>query len=47
MAAVFGRYFLSTPDLVFRIKRGVAPNPYQRKTFYGDGKLSTETENVL
>lgn len=42
VAAVFGRYFLSTPDLVFRIKRGVAPNPYQRKTFYGDGKRSLE-----
>ncbi|XWX00657.1 hypothetical protein V2A60_008678 [Cordyceps javanica] len=31
---VFGRYFVSTPDLVFRLKRGIKPNPYDRLTFY-------------
>ncbi|KAI8711928.1 Oxidored-FMN domain-containing protein [Fusarium sp. LHS14.1] len=31
---VFGRYFVSTPDLVFRIKEGIAMNRYDRSTFY-------------
>ncbi|KAH6675297.1 hypothetical protein F5X68DRAFT_39973 [Plectosphaerella plurivora] len=31
---VFGRYFLSTPDLVYRIRKGIPLNPYDRKTFY-------------
>lgn len=31
---VFGRYFLSTPDLVYRLERGIEPNPYDRSTFY-------------
>lgn len=30
----FGRYFISNPDLVFRIKRGVALTPYERRKFY-------------
>lgn len=30
----FGRYFVSTPDLVFRIQRGLQPNKYDRATFY-------------
>ncbi|KAJ4172727.1 hypothetical protein NW754_002930 [Fusarium falciforme] len=31
---VFGRYFVSTPDLVFRIREGIDMNPYDRSTFY-------------
>lgn len=31
---VFGRYFISTPDLVFRIEKGIDFTPYDRKTFY-------------
>ncbi|KAI1798633.1 FMN-linked oxidoreductase [Daldinia bambusicola] len=31
---VFGRYFISTPDLPFRIKNGLPLNPYNRSTFY-------------
>lgn len=31
---VFGRYFLANPDLVFRIKKGLALTHYNRKTFY-------------
>ncbi|SPO06453.1 probable NADH:flavin oxidoreductase/12-oxophytodienoate reductase [Cephalotrichum gorgonifer] len=31
---VFGRYFLSTPDLVYRVRHGLAPNAYDRATFY-------------
>lgn len=32
-----GRYFISTPDLVARWKKGIPENPYDRKTFYADG----------
>lgn len=31
---IFGRYFISTPDLPFRIREGCMPNPYNRNTFY-------------
>ncbi|KAI4201249.1 MAG: hypothetical protein LQ346_002202 [Caloplaca aetnensis] len=31
---VFGRHFISNPDLPFRIQRGIALEPYNRGTFY-------------
>ncbi|KAL2108133.1 hypothetical protein VUR80DRAFT_4251 [Thermomyces stellatus] len=34
VVAVFGRYFLSTPDLVYRLRYGLEPNAYDRETFY-------------
>ncbi|KIW10861.1 hypothetical protein PV08_10160 [Exophiala spinifera] len=34
VAIVFGRHFISTPDLPFRIKKGIDLNPYDRATFY-------------
>jgi NADPH2 dehydrogenase len=34
VAVVFGRYFLSTPDLVFRLQNGLEPNKYDRTSFY-------------
>ncbi|KAI0378663.1 FMN-linked oxidoreductase [Hypomontagnella monticulosa] len=34
VAVVFGRYFISTPDLPFRIQKGLSFNPYDRNTFY-------------
>jgi NADPH2 dehydrogenase len=34
VVAVFGRYFISTPDLVFRLKKGIEFNAYDRDTFY-------------
>ncbi|KAK4201007.1 hypothetical protein QBC40DRAFT_278974 [Triangularia verruculosa] len=34
IVAVFGRYFISTPDLVFRIREGIELNEYDRNTFY-------------
>ncbi|KAM0254465.1 hypothetical protein ACHAQJ_006747 [Trichoderma viride] len=34
VAIVFGRYFLSTPDLPFRIRHGLEPNKYNRDLFY-------------
>lgn len=32
--ATFGRYFISNPDLPFRIKEGIPLNKYDRNTFY-------------
>ncbi|KAI1477256.1 FMN-linked oxidoreductase [Daldinia eschscholtzii] len=34
VALVFGRYFISTPDLPFRIKKGLPLASYNRDTFY-------------
>ena len=34
----FGRAFISTPDLVERVRRGAAFNPWNSKTFYGGGE---------
>ncbi|KAH7078043.1 hypothetical protein BKA63DRAFT_509638 [Paraphoma chrysanthemicola] len=34
VVVVFGRYFISTPDIVFRLKEGIDLNPYDRNTFY-------------
>lgn len=34
VAVVLGRHFLATPDLVYRVKNGLALNPYDRPTFY-------------
>lgn len=34
VAIVFGRYFLSNPDLPYRLKNGLELNPYNRDTFY-------------
>lgn len=31
---IFGRLFISNPDLVYRIKRGLALSAYNRETFY-------------
>lgn len=33
----FGRYFISTPDLVERLEKNEKLNPYNRKTFYSTG----------
>jgi NADPH2 dehydrogenase len=34
IVVMFGRFFLSTPDLPFRIQHGIDPNEYDRDTFY-------------
>ncbi|KAL1792238.1 hypothetical protein ACET3X_009989 [Alternaria dauci] len=34
IVVVFGRYFISTPDLPFRVLRGLEFTPYNRATFY-------------
>ncbi|KAK3711538.1 hypothetical protein LTR37_009529 [Vermiconidia calcicola] len=37
MAIVFGRHFISNPDLVFRVKKGIEFTKYNRETFYKTG----------
>lgn len=34
-AVVMGRWFVSNPDLVRRLREGLQLNPYDRRTFYG------------
>jgi len=34
VAVAFGRYFISTPDLPFRVKHDLELNEYDRTTFY-------------
>ena len=34
IVVMFGRYFISNPDLVYRIKEGLELNKYNRETFY-------------
>ncbi|KAG9234357.1 hypothetical protein BJ875DRAFT_461783 [Amylocarpus encephaloides] len=34
VAIVFGRYFISNPDLVFRVREGIELEPYDRSKFY-------------
>jgi NADPH2 dehydrogenase len=37
VVVAFGRYFISTPDLPFRVQKGIELNPYDRPTFYTQG----------
>jgi NADPH2 dehydrogenase len=37
VVVAFGRLFISTPDLPFRIQKGLELNPYDRPTFYSQG----------
>ncbi|GAA5945843.1 hypothetical protein JCM1841_001483, partial [Sporobolomyces salmonicolor] len=39
---VFGRYFISNPDLVARIKNNVPFTEYDRETFYKIGPTETK-----
>jgi NADPH2 dehydrogenase len=34
IVVVFGRYFISTPDLVYRLEKGIDFTPYDRDSFY-------------
>lgn len=34
IVVIFGRWFISNPDLVFRIEKGLELNAYDRQTFY-------------
>ncbi|KAI0466293.1 putative N-ethylmaleimide reductase [Xylaria cf. heliscus] len=37
IVVMFGRRFISTPDLPFRIRHGIPPNEYDPTTFYAPG----------
>ena len=37
IAVMFGRPFISNPDLVYRIREGIPLEPYDRGTFYASG----------
>lgn len=39
IVVVFGRYFISNPDLAYRIKKGIELTAYERKTFYTDNAV--------
>lgn len=41
---VFGRYFISTPDLVYRIREGIDLTPYDRDTFYAPKQAKGYTD---
>lgn len=36
-AIAFGRHYISTPDLAYRLINGIEPNEFDRNTFYGGG----------
>ena len=38
IVVVFGRFFISNPDLVFKMQRGIAFDKYNRDTFYNPGR---------
>ncbi|KUI52939.1 putative inactive dehydrogenase EasA [Cytospora mali] len=44
VAIVFGRRFISTPDLVYRVKKGLPLSDYDRFTFYIDQKKGVKLE---
>ncbi|KAH8669045.1 hypothetical protein BX600DRAFT_461135 [Xylariales sp. PMI_506] len=44
VAVVFGRRFISTPDLVYRVKKGLPFNDYDRMTFYINQKAGQKVE---
>lgn len=44
IAVVFGRYWISNPDLVYRIKENIEFTPYDRKTFYNKKQLLGYTD---
>jgi len=44
VAIVFGRYFISNPDLVFRVKEGIPFTQYDRDTFYNKTEVRGYTD---
>lgn len=44
IAIVFGRYFISNPDLVYRIEKNIPFTPYNRDLFYNKGEKHGYTD---
>lgn len=44
VVVVYGRYFISTPDLVYRLQKGIEFNEYDRDTFYNAGQTKGYTD---
>lgn len=44
IVVMFGRYFISNPDLAFRVREGVDLAPYERSTFYIPGSIRGYTD---
>lgn len=44
IAVVFGRYFISNPDLPYKVKNGIEFTPYDRNTFYKAGSKDGYTD---
>ncbi|KAJ4349733.1 uncharacterized protein N0V89_008351 [Didymosphaeria variabile] len=44
VVVVFGRYFISTPDLVFRLEKGIELTQYDRDSFYMPMKAEGYTD---
>jgi NADPH2 dehydrogenase len=44
IVVMFGRYFISTPDLPFRVKTGLDLTPYNRDTFYTPKAINGYTD---
>lgn len=44
VAIAFGRRYISTPDLVYRVKKGLPFNEYDRFTFYINQKAGHKLE---
>ncbi|KAB5575479.1 hypothetical protein GE09DRAFT_990726 [Coniochaeta sp. 2T2.1] len=44
VAVAFGRHFISTPDLPFRLRSSIPLNPYDRATFYKFGSPDGYTD---
>ncbi|OAA68548.1 Aldolase-type TIM barrel [Niveomyces insectorum RCEF 264] len=43
IVVMFGRHFISNPDLPFRIQHGISLHPYDRKTFYNPNDVEGYT----
>jgi NADPH2 dehydrogenase len=43
IVVVFGRYFISNPDLVYRVKEKIALEPYDREKFYNKKQVDGYT----
>ncbi|KAJ8084587.1 hypothetical protein PM082_003360 [Marasmius tenuissimus] len=41
LVAIYGRWFISNPDLPYRLKHNISLTPYERSTFYFSGSIES------